>query len=263
MKIAKLLAFNIIFFQAPFVMSDEKLNLVTALEPPQQYLEDGRLQGIGIDVINAIQKEVGSSYKISYFPWARAMRDAKTTKNTVMFLAAKSPDREPYFNFIGPILSKKYYLYKRSNSSLEIQSLEAARNVKSITSMRSDVRTSYLISRGFNNIQVLVTHKQGLLMLIKGRADLWTNSDWELPSQLKAANIQSSQLTPVYELFKKFNYIIVNNQTDPNIISNWKKALRKIKDDGTMEIIAAKWSEKLNMNLHFNTKSDAIEIKLE
>ena len=100
-------------------------------------------------------------------------------------------------------------------------------------------------------------------MLTRGRVDLWASSDWELSSQLKAADIPFSQVIPAYELFKKYNYIIINNQTNSKTISNWKKALRKIKDDGTMDNIAAKWSKKLNLNLHFSKKSDSIEIKLE
>ena len=245
------------------VRSVENLNLITALEPPQQYLEDGKLQGIGIDVINAIQNEIGSSYKISHFPWARGMKNAKINKNSIMFLAAKTLDREPHFIFLGPILAKKYYLYKRSTDNLMIESLEAARNVESIASVQSDVRTKYLINQKFSNIHLLGNHQQGLLMLTRGRVDLWASSDWELSSQLKAADIPFSQVIPAYELFKKYNYIIINNQTNPKTISNWKKALRKIKDDGTMDNIAAKWSKKLNLNLHFSKKSDAIEIKLE
>ena len=169
-------------------------------------------------------------------------------------------DRRPNFKNIGPILNKNYKLYGRSNKSFNIENLDDAKVYNRISTVLNDVREVFLRENEFKNLTYYNKHYKGLEALLVGKTTLWASSDWEKKINLKKLNKDTNLIKPVFILFNKSNYILFNKDTDPQIIKNWNKALRQIKTDGTIEIIAKKWREKLNLNIYFIKEIDAIGI---
>lgn len=237
------------------------LELYSTIEPPQQFEEKGKLTGLGIDTVDAIQKEIGSNAPVHIFPWARSMAIAKKNKNTAIFLGGISRDRQPYFIAIGPVLKKRYILYGKSTFNTPVSTLEDAMKVNSIASMYDDVRIRFMESRGFTNLKPTTDHIEGLKLLINERVLLWSSSDWEVGANLELTGITPKEIKPVLTLYESGTNILINNKSDPKLIQKWQDALRKIKDNGTLQKIAKKWSAKLGLNLYFDKQSDAIVIR--
>lgn len=237
------------------------VTLYSTIEPPQQMKDNGTLTGIGVDVVRAIQKELGIDADIHIYPWARSLALAKKNKDSVAFLAAMTEERSLSFVAVGPVLRKQYLLYASLDYSGDINSLNDAATVKSIACMRDDVRTRFLIDKGFRNLEYTASHTEGLQLLLMNRVTLWTSSDWELESNLRELDIKKEQIKPVLVMYQGFNNILINKKSDPKMIDDWKKALRKIKDDGRMEEIAQKWGKKLGLDLFFDKQYDAIGIR--
>lgn len=253
---------KVLFFVVLFVSisASAEIKLYSTIEPPQQMMEEGKLTGLGIDVVGAIQKEVGSTHKVKIMNWARSMAMAKKFPNSGIFLGAMTEDRKPHLLGIGPVLSKRYILYARADSDIVLHSLDEAKSIKSIAVMHDDVRDRFLRKNGFNNTSPTVDHAEGLRQLMNGRVDLWVNSDWEVDTNLHEAGITKDQIKPVLVIFEGTNYVLINKNSAPELIEQWRQAMRKIKDNGRMQTIADKWRLKLGMDLHFDPEVDAIAI---
>ena len=60
------------------------LKIIVPNELPQQYYENGKLVGIGIDILKEIQKRLNISVEIEVYPWSRAMAIGK--KDQILYL---------------------------------------------------------------------------------------------------------------------------------------------------------------------------------
>jgi polar amino acid transport system substrate-binding protein len=237
-----------------------ELKLYSTIEPPQQMESGGQLTGIGIDVVEAIQARLGRQQEVTIYPWARALAIARKNSNSAIFLGGMNEDRRQDLIAVGPVMKKRYILYRRANSPLRVDGLDAARRVGLIATMHDDIRQRFLLREGFENLKSTTDHIEGLRLLLNGRVDLWANSDWELGSNASRAGITEDALEVALELYRADNHILINRHSDPELIARWRSALRTLKEDGTMQAIASKWGERLGLALRFDREADAIMI---
>ena len=82
---------------------------------------------------------------------------AQPRANVLIFLIARTPQRESQFKWVGEFMRIEYHLYKlRQRQDIVVRSLDEAR-AYSIGAIRDDVRHQYLQSRGFTKL-VLSAH---------------------------------------------------------------------------------------------------------
>ncbi|HDS62959.1 MAG TPA: transporter substrate-binding domain-containing protein, partial [Methanofollis liminatans] len=82
--------------------------------PPYNYLEDGTLQGISVDLLEAITERIGEKVSrdaIRLVAWAEGYEAALTQNATVLFTMARTPEREMSFKWVGPISTDRYVLF--------------------------------------------------------------------------------------------------------------------------------------------------------
>jgi len=250
----------VIIFILLFSFSFAELKIYTNEEPPQQFTQNGILTGIGTDIIQEIQKRLGTNETINVYPWTRAIAITKKHKNTILYLAEKTEDRIPFYHFIGPILQKKYILYGKSDLNIKIDSLKKAKNIGKISCVLDDVREVFLRKKAFKELIYGEDQEKALNLMLNNRSTLWASSDWENKIQMKKQNKDENLIKPIYLLFQNKNYIAINKKTNPQIIKKWKNTLKEIKQDGTMDKIAQKWGKILGLKLQFMKKYDAIGI---
>ncbi len=111
----------------------EKLTIYCEDDPPNQIItSDGRLTGMTVEIVREIQQRVGNQDPITVVPWARGFDAVQKNPNTVLFSMSRTAERNPLFNWIGPVLETSYGFYARADSSLSITSLEEAKGLKRI-----------------------------------------------------------------------------------------------------------------------------------
>ena len=74
--------------------------------PPFNYVENGTLQGLSIDLLEAITAKMGdkvSGDQVRLVPWSEGYQAALTGNHTVIFAIARQPGREKSFRWAGPI----------------------------------------------------------------------------------------------------------------------------------------------------------------
>ena len=78
--------------------AEQKFRLITEDYPPLNYVEQGELKGVSIEIVRAIQDKIKESADIEVMPWKRAFLTVSETPGTAIFSIARSPQRETLFN---------------------------------------------------------------------------------------------------------------------------------------------------------------------
>jgi polar amino acid transport system substrate-binding protein len=124
----------------------------------------------------------------------------------------------------------------------ENQSLEEARQVKSIGVLRGGNREKYLRLRGFTNLEPVTEEGLNLKKLLAGRIDLIFMSTIEAATLAIINGIPFSAIEPKFTVYSNDSYIMMSkNGTSSETVKMWKNAAQQIKDDGTFKEIGEKW----------------------
>jgi polar amino acid transport system substrate-binding protein len=86
---------------------------ITEQLPPYNFQENGKLQGISVDLLESVWERMGENLNksvIEILPWNEGYQRALNDKNTVLFAMARSPEREHLFKWAGPIGSTREVL---------------------------------------------------------------------------------------------------------------------------------------------------------
>ncbi len=137
------------------------------------YLEQGRVAGPATALVRASLAKAGfADARVDLYPWARAYEMALTQPNVLIYLIARTPEREQSFKWAGELMKIEYHLYKLANrKDIVVSNLDAARDL-SVGVMRQDVRQAYLESNGFKQLVVSTGNEENFRKLLAGRVDL-------------------------------------------------------------------------------------------
>lgn len=226
----------------PLSLSAQNLTVLTTEEPPLSFEKNGAATGFSTDIVTEIMSRVGIPYSIDVMPWARVYKTGLLSKNTVIFTMARTHSREDLFQWVGPIVRKKWILYRHKNNEMKFNHLLEVKN-KSIVVVQNDARAVYLREKGFENIYEVNNNSIALNMLMKGRADLWASSDFEGPVIVKDSGYKMSELKKAHTFNVIESYIGFSKNTPLTIVTQWRDAFAEIKRDGTLDMIAKKWSK--------------------
>jgi len=235
---------SIFLFSAQPLFSAE-LTILTENLPPLNYLKDGELVGPSIEIVKEIQRRVGSRDKIQVYPWARAYKLALADKNVVLFGTTHTKAREDKFKWVGPLATKRDILVAKKGSGVKINSLDDAKKVSRIGTLRDDTREVLLKSHGFTNLEPVSDEQLNAQKLILGRIDLWAYKIPGLRTVCELAGVDHNELIEVYHLREIDVSIAFSKKTSDSIIQKWQKAFDEMLADETIMQIRRKWNDKL------------------
>lgn len=223
----------------------ENMIILTENLPPLNYVEDGVLVGPSVEIVKEIQRRVGSNEQIEVYPWARAYKMALEEENIVLFSTTYTKDRHDKFKWIGPLAKKRDILVAKKNSGIEIKSLEDAKKVKRIGTLRDDTRELLLKSLGFTNLESVSDEQQNAKKLFLGRIDLWAYKKPGLKTVCDLVGVDYNELVEVCNLQEIEVMIAFSAKTSDGIVQNWSDAFNAMLADGTILKIQKKWNAKL------------------
>ena len=234
-----------IFLSSVYPVSAVELTILTENLPPLNYVKDGELVGPSVDIVKEIQKRVGSDDIIQVYPWARAYKMALEDENVVLFGTTHTKARDKIFKWIGPLATKRDILVAKKGSGIKISTLNEAKKVRHIGTLRDDTRERLLIERGFKNLEPVSDEQLNAQKLILGRIDLWAYKIPGLRTVCELAGVDHNELEEVYHLRKIDVSIAFSQKTSDSIVEKWKIAFDEMVADGTIMKIRRKWNEIL------------------
>lgn len=108
LKVLTLILFS--FFQCQ-LLANEKLKIVRGNGNyfPKEYIEDGKLKGIHIDILDAVAKKLNVELEFESLPWNRALFAVENGQADALSYVSKTKDREAYLLFLtGNVLSSSH-----------------------------------------------------------------------------------------------------------------------------------------------------------
>ena len=214
-----------------------ELTILTENLPPLNYLREGVLVGPSVEIVREIQRRTGSNEEIKVFPWARAYQLALEKKNVVLFGTTHTKERENLFKWVGPLATKRDILLAKKGSELQVQSLEDAKKIQRIGTLRDDTRERLLKKYGFTNLYSVSDEQNNAKKLMLGRIDLWAykKPGWKTVCEL--AGINPNEFVEVLDLREIDVSIAFSRTTSDAVVNKWRNAFNEMLSDGTVDRI--------------------------
>ncbi|NQZ11834.1 MAG: transporter substrate-binding domain-containing protein [Algicola sp.] len=236
-KIISLLLINVF----PVALATD-YNIMSEELPPWNYTENGSPTGVTVEIVREILKKINHPDTIAIYPWARAYRMTKFGANNILFTMARTPEREPLFNWIGPIATEKTYFYKNKNTNLHLENLSDAEDSDVILVTRDFPEHKLLLAKGFNNLFITLKTINSFQMLAQHRAALVVSGEFTTKYFIKKNLIDGALIERMdIELLKSDLYIAFSKNIPSNEIIKWQNALNQLKTSGKYDEIFKKY----------------------
>ena len=224
------------------VSAKSDVRLITESFPPFNFAgKDGTAKGRSTAVVRGILARLGQSADIEILPWADGYNLALNTKNVALFSTARTLLRDPLFKWVGPIGSFEKALYVAANSTLAINSLDAARRAGSICVVKDDTRQQMLTERGFANLALSASDEKCITDLVAGKTDIWFGSTDSEPFSAYLAGVDPASMRMAYIVESNEIFIAFSNSTPDATVQAWQAALDNMKRDGFYDALQGQY----------------------
>ncbi len=226
----------------PVHAAGPELQVITEIAPPASFIdEQGKLTGLAIEIVQAIQQEIGVQTDIQVMPWARGYQELTETPNVALFPTTRTPEREKLFQWVGPLFTTRWIIYARKGSGLRLTSLEDAKSIKRIGVYRDDARAQFLRDQGFDNLDIANRQELNPAKLLAGRVDAILYSDLTLKEFFAKSDMNPELVEPIFEVGARDIYIAFSMDSDLETIRVWREAFDRLEKRGDLQRIRDKW----------------------
>lgn len=220
-----------------YAQSIDNLKLMTENYPPFNFEKDGKLQGIFIDAMVRILEKLGAKQgrqNIALLPWARGYKYLQDQPNTCLFAMTRSPEREPLFKWVGPVMHSKMVLIARKDRRLSIKSLEELKKYR-IGVVIDDIGELLLVDAGMTNLERMsgVNAAASIIKMLNiNRLDLWSYEESVAKWLIKEMGMNSDDYATVYLLEETADYFAFHKDTPDALIQQMQAALDELVQQG-------------------------------
>ena len=224
-------------------LSGNELNLYTEQFPPFNYVSEGELTGINLDIVKLACERSNITCHLTSLPWNRAYANALKFDNSGVFSTSRAEQREANFLWVGPLVYGRACFYKLSSrEDIQIADLQSVKQY-SLGIPHEDILQKILESLGLEKNKHFITftekHEDTRMFAI-GKLDLIIGSSLTIKSQLANVGLTLSDVTPVFELNEKTlrgNYLALNKSVKPEIIYALQHSIDQLRKDGSIQKI--------------------------
>lgn len=233
----------ILVVQACATSQAAALEIYTEVNPIYQYVDaNGELYGVSIEIVREVQRRLGDTTKIQVMPWARAYEVVLQKPNSMLFTTIRTPEREQLFKWVGPLFTLEYAFYKKAGNPLRLNSLEDAKKVGVIGTVRNDFREQTLKRLGFTNLVPVAESPRNVKKLMLGRIDLMVEADHAIKAQLEGAGYSRDDVVRTVKFMDSDSYLAFSRGSDDQVVERWRHVLQGMSEDGSLQSILRKWS---------------------
>lgn len=216
--------------------SIDNLHFITEEYPPYNYQENGKLQGIAVNLLEQAFIADGDFLldrsAIDTLPWSRGYETVLNTPNSVLFSTTRTDSREASFHWVGPISDNRVVLMARKSDAISIGSIESINQSDlKIAVIRDDIGAERLQELGVApaRIQTAISNASALAMLNADRVDLWAYGEDVAYALMDSLGYDKDNFEPVYTLSEANLYYAVNIDTDEQTVEKLKNAVNQAK----------------------------------
>lgn len=234
------------FFAVAILISSataQELPIVFEEYPPYEYIEDGEVKGINIDLIREAFRRMGLVPFFEPRPWKRALFEL--SEGTILALSSgfKTTERERFAYFPSEGLSmEEVVVMTRADNNITMSSL------KDLRGLRIGLRTDYSYGLEFDSISDLdkrraISNKQLLKMLFAGRVEVIIANRAVISYIAKEIN-RYNDLKVVYEINREPLYLFFSRARGERarlLAKKFGETIGEMKRDGTFQKIESRY----------------------
>lgn len=201
------------------------------------FMQAGKVAGPATAVVEATLQEAGLDYRLALYPWARAYDLALQQPNVLIYLIARTPERESAFKWAAKVIDYEAYLYKlKAREDVQVQQLQDAKRYL-IGVVRDDMRQQYLQERGFTKLSVAARNHDNMRRLFHGQIELLplTEGDARRLSQEVGGDFAELQRTVRLSELTIGMYLAYSTGTDDAIVERTRAAFEHLRRNGEIE----------------------------
>lgn len=211
------------------------LSYITEQFPPYNFLEDGELKGISVDLLETIWKMLGADINRSVIvtlPWTEGYQRALDEEGVVLFSMARLPQREQLFKWAGPIGPIRTVLLVKNDTSISITATEDLKNYR-IGAIKDDYSVQMLLDNdlAIENLTLEATAAQIIEMLQNGSIDAWAYDDMAGILLIQESGKNASDFRTAYVLGELDFYYAFNKETPDSLVQSFQDAIDHIKSN--------------------------------
>ncbi|MDT8999261.1 transporter substrate-binding domain-containing protein [Paucibacter sp. APW11] len=221
--------------------AEPALRLYTEEYAPYNYTIKGKPSGLSVEIVMELQRRMRLDIPIEVVPWARGYRSASTEPWVGLFVTARTAEREPLFQWVGPISATRAHLYARRGEQTGIRSLDDARKVPQIMVPREWYIHQDLRSRGFTNLEPVSTPADAMRMLLANRSVVIAMDESTVAETMRLAGLVSDPPEPIVKISEALLYIAFSKGTPAEVVQRWQQTLDEMKRDGSFAAIHQRW----------------------
>ncbi|WP_434559079.1 substrate-binding periplasmic protein [Pseudomonas sp. R1-6] len=219
--------------------------VVTEEWAPYNYVENHRLTGMTTEIVRAIMALTGDHFEMSVQPSMRATQILKNRPKTIMYSLFRTPEREPLYKWVGPIVEESIHAYQLAGSP-PINSLEQLLRAPQVTTRHAGLVPQTLQSLGFNNLDKSATESRLLYrMLLAGRTSIIVGDTAAgVAYYSRQLDIAPGTLRKIpIELYRSSLYIAFSTDSDDELITAWSNALEQLRRSGELARIQQRYEQ--------------------
>lgn len=207
---------------------------ITELFPPFSFQEDGKLQGISVDLLEKMLSHMNTTPnggEIKILSWVQGYQIALQDNNTVIFSTGRIPEREALFKWVGPISPIRVALFALNEKHIKINSPYDLKRLK-IGVTKDAGEGPLMIKAGANpgNLVERNNTTEVIGMLKAGTIDAWAYPDLVGLWLANKAGLNASEYGIVYELKNETPlYYAFNKNTSDLTVKAFQEALNQTK----------------------------------
>jgi len=210
-------------------VSAKDLTYVTEQFPPYNFLEDGYLQGISVDLLEVVWQRMGVDLNrsiIEILPWTEGYQRALDETNLVIFSAARLPQREQLFKWAGPIGPIRNVLLVKGDTKISINAPEDLKKYR-IAAIKDDSAVQMLLDTGVKKEDLVLEAAPGPIieMLQNGSIDAWAYGDTAGIWLIQKSGANASDFRAAYVLGEADYYYAFNREAPDRLVQSFQEAI--------------------------------------
>lgn len=209
------------------------LNYLTEEWAPFNYADaNGDAAGVSVEILQSIFRhaDVASSPNVKVVPLADGFAQAQKNSSTVLFSIVRTPERESYYQWVGPFTKAEFSVYAAADKNISITSAEDLNRYR-IGTVNGTIEYNMLTGQGVDksNIIVASTPTELLRMLHDGDIDLWATGEFTGHYEINKAEYNTKDYEVAYNLGEKELYYIFSKDVPDLVVDAFQHALETVR----------------------------------
>ena len=232
---------------SPALASPNHVFFLSEVAPPYYWIdENGKAQGVNVDLAKALKPLLPFSSSLEHMPWARAVQETLDNPDLVLLSLLRTPNREDKFEWISSVNHMQASLVRlKQEKAALVNSLDDAKRFR-VGSIRGYGSASFLQQEGFEeNKNLALVAEPALLwkLLYMGRIDFALANFETGKYEISDAGFDPNDATSEYviEELGADLFIATGLKTEKDKVKSLKNALSILKANGEYARILKKW----------------------